>query len=70
VNKKGDLEDFFVNFNQSVRLNQEVTGLQFEEQLFNEFSEYMLDAGEIDEIEYDYFQPETAGHELMAGEGQ
>jgi hypothetical protein len=56
VNKKGDLEDFFINFNQSVRLNQEVTGLQFEEQLLNEFSEYMLDAGEIDEMEYDHFQ--------------
>ncbi len=56
MNKKGDLEDFFLNFNQSVRLNQEVTGLQYEEQLFNEFSEYMFDAGEIDEMEYDHFQ--------------
>lgn len=56
MKNKGDLEEFFLNFNQSVRLNQEVTGLQFEEQLFNEFSEYMFDAGEIDDMQYDHFQ--------------
>ena len=59
MSKKDDLEDFFLNFNQSVRLNQEVTGLQYEEQLFNEFSEYMFDAGEIDEMEYDHFHSAT-----------
>lgn len=54
--KKADLEEFFLDFTQSVRLNQEVTGLQYEEQLFNEFSEYMFDAGEVDELEYDPYQ--------------
>lgn len=56
MSRNEDLDQFFVEFTQSVRLSQEVTGKQYEEQLFDEIADYMLDAGEIEEVAYDHFQ--------------
>ncbi len=50
------IDQFFFDFTQSVRLSQEVTGKQYEEQLFDEVADYMLESGEIEEIAYDHFQ--------------
>jgi hypothetical protein len=53
---KEDIDRFFLEFTQSVRMSQEVTGKQYEEQLFDEVADFMLDAGEIEEVAYDHFQ--------------
>lgn len=52
---KQDVGVFLTEFTQGVRLTQEDLGIQYEESLFNEVANYMVDAGEIDEAVYDHF---------------